>query len=211
VSDDQARVRAAWDESRFGLGLGKDDAALDDLVARYREPWRHYHDLSHVAACLVVLEPWRSLSTRSAEVISALLFHDVVYVPMAKSNEAESAVLARRVLDGADPDATARIARAIEATRTHDAPADPDAALVLDVDMSILAAAPDVFDRYEAAVRAEHAAIDDASFARGRSAFVAACLAREVLFHVPALHAAWDGAARANLRRSLARWSSDRV
>lgn len=203
-------MRAGWDESRAGLGIGVDEAACVDLVARYLEPGRHYHDLAHVAACLAELEPLRALANRLPEVTTALLFHDVIYVAMRPDNEAKSAELAAQVLGraGADPAAVQRIRVAIEATRTHDAPDDDDVALVLDVDMSILAAPAETFDAYEDGVRAEHAVIDDATFAGGRSAFVRGLLARPRVFHVPELHTRWDARARANLERSLRRWTS---
>lgn len=205
----ETRVRAAWDEMRLGLGLGRDDAALEDLIARHREPHRRYHDLRHVAACLEELDAVRALAARPAEVTAALLFHDAVYVPLARDNEARSAALAGERLGraGADEAATSRIRAAIEATRSHEAPDGGDAALVLDIDMSILAAPAATFDAYEEGVRGEHAMLDDASFARGRAAFVRGLLARERLFHLEPLHERWDAAARANLERSARRWS----
>lgn len=201
------RVRAAWDTSRLGLGIGPDPAALNALVAAYREPHRRYHDLSHVAACLVELEAVASLAARPAEVMTALLFHDVVYVPLAGDNEARSAQLAAEALErgGAAPEAVLRVRAAILGTRTHEAPADADAALVCDVDLSILAAPPTVFDAYERGVREEHAMIPDEAFARGRSAFVRSLSSRPRLFHTPVLAERWEAAARANLRRSLLR------
>src|SRR5262245_39295281 len=204
----ETRVRAAWDEARTGLGLGRDDAALEHLIARYREPHRRYHDLRHIAACLEELDRVRALAARPAEVAMALLFHDAIYAPLARDNEARSAALAGECLEraGANPAATARIRAAIEATRSHEAPDGGDAALVLDVYMSILAAPAATFDAYEDGVRGEHAMIDDASFARGRSAFVRGLLERERLFHVAALHERWNAAARANLERSARRW-----
>lgn len=207
---DVARVRAGWDEARFGLGLGPDESAFAELVARYREPHRRYHDLAHVAACLRALEGGRALAERPAEVMAALLFHDAVYVPLARDNEARSAALATDVLGraGLGSDALARVGASILATATHDAPAGGDAALVVDVDMSILAAPPEAFDAYEDAVRAEHAAVDAAAFAAGRAAFVARLLARPRLFFLPELAARWEAPARANLMRSLARWAA---
>ena len=150
----------------------------------------------------------RALATRPAEVATALLFHDAIYVPLAPDNEARSAALAGECLEraGADPTATGRVRAAIEATRSHEAPDGGDAALVLDIDMSILAAPAATFEAYEDGVRDEHATIDDASFARGRSAFVRDLLARDRLFHLDTLHERWDAAARANLERSARRW-----
>lgn len=210
VDADLVRVRAAWDESRFALGIGPDDAAFADLCARHREAHRHYHDLTHVSACLAELEGLRALASRPAEVVTALLFHDAIYVPLASDNESRSAELCAEVLSraGADPAAIERVRAAILATRAHDAMAegDGDVALVCDVDLSILAAPRETFDAYELGVRREHAMIPDEAFARGRSAFVRGLAQRPRLFGTPALHARWDQPARANLERSLVRW-----
>lgn len=201
----------AWNAARDDLGLGPDDAALADLSARYREPHRRYHGLRHLEACLEVFEEVRALATPpvvAAEVVMALFFHDAIYVPFARDNEAESAALARKALAsaGLDQEASARIEEAILATRHAEETLSATSALVVDVDLSILAAAPPVFDAYEDGVRAEYAAIDDARFAEGRAAFVRSMLARASLYATPALRERWEDDARANLRRSLTRW-----
>lgn len=198
-----------WDESRLGLGIGADEAGYADLCDHYMEPYRRYHDLGHIDACLMSFDGLRHLAERPSEVATALFFHDVIYRPLANDNEAQSAAFMRARLSaaGADPDATGRIEAAILCTQHHDRPPSSDAALVLDIDMSILAERPEVFDAYEDAVRAEYAAIDDTSFAAGRSAFVRGTLERPVIFHTPELATRWDQAARANLRRALDRWS----
>lgn len=200
-------MKTWWDESRMGLGLGADDAGFGRLCAQYAEPQRRYHDLRHIEACLSVFDGLRHLAERPSEVATALLFHDVIYQPLASDNEARSAAQMRAMLADAHLDALDRIEAAILCTQHHDRPPSPDAALVLDIDMSILAEPPDVFDAYEDAVRAEYAVIDDASFASGRSAFLRATLEGAAIFHTPELAARWDEAARANLRRALDRWN----
>jgi predicted metal-dependent HD superfamily phosphohydrolase len=201
-------ITAAWDEVAWALGVPLPRAERDALIARYREPHRRYHDVSHIEACLAHLDELRGLAKRPAEVGCAILFHDAIYEPGRTGDEARSAELARSVLAaaGADPAAIDRIAAMIEATAGHAPTDDPDRALLLDIDLAILAAAPVLFDRYEDAVRAEHAMIDDADFARGRAAFVAAMLARPAIYLRSETHARWEQRARANLARSAARW-----
>ncbi len=202
-------MREAWEESRLGLGIGADEAGFAEVSARYDEGHRRYHDRTHVEACLRIFDGLRHLSERPSEVATALIFHDVVYQPLANDNEAESATLMRTMLEraGTDQSAIERIEGAIVATASHDHPPSADAALVLDIDMSILAEPPDVFDAYESAVRAEYAMIDDATFAAGRSAFLRRTVEAPVIFHTAELAARWDASARANLKRALARWS----
>lgn len=204
---------AQWDEMAWALGIRLDHAARDALFARYREPHRAYHDLAHVEACLRHLEELRGLATRWGEVACALFFHDAIYVPGRAGDEARSAELAGEVLTrgGADPGAIARIERAIRATAGH-APDDdpdvgPDVALVLDLDLAILAAPRDTFDRYEDAIRREWGHVDDDAFARGRAAFAASLLARPAIYARDETRALWEERARENLATSIARWS----
>lgn len=198
-------LETAWDEMARALGARADARERDALFARYREPHRAYHDLAHVASCLSHLDELRALATRWGEVASALFFHDAIYVPGRAGDEHRSSELAREALArmGAGEDAIDRVARAIEATATHHPPEDADAALVVDLDLAILAAEPDAFEAYERAVRREWSHVDDAAFARGRAAFVAAMLARPVIFGRPETRARFEARARRNLERSL--------
>lgn len=201
---------AQWDEMAWALGIPLDHAARDALFARYREPHRAYHDLAHVEACLGHLEELRALATRWGEVACALFFHDAIYLPGRTGDEARSAELAREVLTdaGADPGAIARVERAIRATSGHAADGDPDLALVLDLDLAILAAAPEAFGRYEDAIRREWGHVDAHAFARGRAAFAASMLARPAIYARDETRALWEERARENLSRSIARWSA---
>lgn len=199
------RVRRAWDEACWALGIAARQDMLAAIVARWAEPHRHYHGLSHLEALLAGFEAHRTLATRPGEVLAALFFHDAVYDPRRDDNEAASAALAREVLAGAQPEALDRIAAMILATRTHDARQVDDGALVLDLDLSILGALPEVYDAYERAIREEYAFVPDAAFRAARRALLERLLARPRLYTHEALRAALEAAARSNLTRSAAR------
>lgn len=200
-------VREAWRETRWALGIGADDAALADLALRYSEPHRRYHDLSHLEACLGVLEPHRALAERIGEVLVAVFFHDAIYDPTRRDNESASATLARDVLSrsGAGEGAIERIAALIMATRDHDARGAGDAALVLDVDLSILGEDAATFDRYDHAIREEYAFVPDEAYRAGRRAVLEGFLSRPRIYQTAAIHAEREAVARANLRRAAAR------
>ena len=178
----------------------------DELVALYSEPHRHYHDLTHLDACLIAFDEHRELAARPGEVLAALLFHDAIYDPTRSDNESRSAELARTVLEGASTESLDRIAHAIEATRTHDAAGDPDVALVLDVDLSILGAEPETYDAFERAIRREYAHVPDALFASGRRAVLEGFARRDRIYVTRDFHDALDARARANLARAIAHW-----
>lgn len=203
------RIERAWRESRWALGIGPDDAALADLLARYAEPQRHYHDLTHLDACLAVLELHRGLTTRVGEVLTALLFHDAVYDPKRADNEAESASLARTVLTraGAPEPVIARIEQMIVATRDHEPHGVEDAALLLDVDLSILGEDRATFDAYDRAIREEHAFVPEGAYQSGRRAVLERFLARPRIFHTEPFHAEREQRARANIQEAIRRLS----
>ena len=96
-----------------------------------------------------------------------------------------------------------RVARLVLATRDHVA-SDADMGLLLDIDLAILAAPAERFAEYERQVRAEYAFVQEAAFRAGRHRILSGFLARPRLFVTEALNAAWDAAARRNLRAACA-------
>jgi predicted metal-dependent HD superfamily phosphohydrolase len=188
------------------------DALFDELARRYAEPQRHYHDASHIAACLAWLD--RCLLTEPnqpaepAEVELALWFHDAVYDPRASDNETQSAELARnRLTDLAVPkERIARIARCIEATKAHDAAAG-DAARVVDIDLSILGAPAEEFARFEQQIRAEYTHVPDELFRVGRRHVLEAFASRAPLYRTPLLHDELEASKQRNLTRRIAELS----
>jgi predicted metal-dependent HD superfamily phosphohydrolase len=206
-----SRFRAA----RFGAlwrGLGSTDdgsAVFERLRAAYDEPHRAYHTRNHILACLEMLdEPSvQACAWEPLEVEAALWFHDAVYDPHAQDNEEKSAALAHETMRdaGVAHDVAARVAEMIRGTRGH-APtpsAGPDGALVIDIDLSILGAAPDVFARFEEQIRREYQWVDEATFRAGRRAVLARFLSRTEIYRTPLLRDRFEVQARQNLQRAI--------
>lgn len=181
------------------------------LAGLYREPDRHYHGLAHIEALLGLLSEYRSSLHDPHAVEAAVWFHDAIYDSRAKDNEEKSALLAQEWLAGrVDAPRLERVAAMIRATATHQVPAladdaaRQDAALFLDMDLSILGARPDLFDAYERAVREEYAWVEDAAWRMGRTAVLTTFLARGHIFHTRLFTSRYEAQARANMSRSLA-------
>ena len=99
--------------------------------------------------------------------------------------EERSAAWAEDALPGlCDPATVAEVARLVRLTETH-RPADDDAngCVLSDADLGILAAPPQRYAEYVAAVRTEYAHLDDATFDAGRALVLADLLAKPRLFH----------------------------
>lgn len=188
------------------------------LEAAYAVPARAYHGFAHVGEVMrqvagVAQGPgW----AQPREVWLAALYHDAVYEPGARDNEARSAALAREAIArwlpevGIDAD---RVAALIELTACHgqlapgDFPADAqgdDTRRFLDCDMAILGAAPAAFDAYDRAIAAEYRGhVPGWLYRINRRRFLAALLRRERIYLSDDFHARLDAPARANLRRAL--------
>jgi len=130
-----------------------------------------------------------------------LWFHDAIYDPRAADNELRSAALAREVLANASVSASRvdRIEQLILATRTHESDGSPDVALLLDLDLSVLGAAPDVYADYAVAIRQEYAWVPEADYRRARAAVLQRFLDRPTLFLTKPLQQLYETQARQNL------------
>lgn len=204
----------------LGIGSGLDaDLAVrwqqlgEDLILRWNEPHRRYHDERHLEDVLLSLN---QLGVRGEQVspvtLLAAWFHDTVYAGAvgaeAGSDERASAELATASLAAFSLDAAlvAQLGELIIATTPGHSNEDPPAALahLLDADLAIFAAAPERYDRYAAAVRLEYAHVPDAAFCSGRAQILEAYVQQPAIYRTDAARGLWEARARANLSREIA-------
>ncbi|HEY0538397.1 MAG TPA: HD domain-containing protein [Actinoallomurus sp.] len=177
-----------------------------DLLRRYAEPHRRYHTTEHLAAVLGHIDELLDEADDAEAVRLAAWFHDAVYDPSRDDNEERSAVLAERMLAEADLPAgtVTEVARLVRLTTTHDpAEGDRNGGVLSDADLAILAAPPDGYAAYAAAVREEYAAVPDEPFREGRADVLRSLLALPALFRTASARERWEEAARHNLRTEL--------
>ncbi|HEY8357690.1 MAG TPA: N-methyl-D-aspartate receptor NMDAR2C subunit [Ramlibacter sp.] len=203
---------ASWQRLWGELGAGVVNGGLmNQLVAAYSERHRHYHTLQHLRECLAHFDAAATLARHPAEVELALWFHDAVYDPRAADNEERSAQWARAsvLAAGCDAAVAQRVHDLVLATKSHQAAdGDPDAALLLDVDLAILGALPARFDEYERQVRAEYAHVETEAFRPRRARVLAGFLERPRIYATEVFFDALEPRARANLQRSVASLSA---
>ena len=198
-------LQHSWLRTWHDLDLAAPEELRLRLLAAYAEPQRHYHTRQHVQECLAHFAAVLALAQRPGEVALALWFHDAVYDPRAGDNEARSAEWARAALlsHGASAEQAGRVQALILATRHCEAPTEPDAQLLLDIDLAILGAAPARFAEYAAQVRREYAWVDEAHYQTQRRAVLQGFLDRPVIYHTVWFRERYEQAARANLRESV--------
>ena len=182
-----------------------DPAVFEQLVARYGEPWRAYHTLQHVRACLHHLDEARHLLQRPAELELALWFHDAINDTQRSDNEELSArwalqhVLEQGLLAGV----AARVHDLVLATK-HDAPPGEDeGTFLVDIDLAILGQPAAAFALYETQIRQEYSWVEEPAFCEGRARILEGFLQRDSIYHTDHFRERLEHQARRNLERSL--------
>ena len=199
----------AWLRTVAAVGARGDVAqAGAELLGRYAERHRRYHDLAHLDDVLRHVDELAAHARDAPAVRLAAWFHDAVYDPRATDNEERSARLAETSLSAlrVEDRVVAEVARLVRVTAAHaPQPGDADAEVLCDADLAILASGAERYERYVEAIRAEFSHLADPDFARGRAAVLRALLARDPLFATPTGHSDWEDAARANVTAEIIR------
>lgn len=178
---------------------------FDRLVAAHAELHRHYHTLEHVGEVLRVVG---RLGGGPAVQLAAW-FHDAVYDPKAKDNEARSAELAERELAGLGlpAEVVKHVSDLVRSTAHFDAVSfsGPEFDVMHDADLAILGASETRYARYAADVRKEYAWVPEADYRAGRTKVLESFLTRERIYRTEALFAEGEEAARQNMRAEVER------
>lgn len=178
----------------------------NSLIAAHAEKHRAYHTSEHINACLNWLDQVRHLCERPHEIEMAFWFHDAIYKPMSKSNEADSADWAVRFLSRNDvePAIIDRVDHMIQITAGHES-TECDPAIMLDIDLSILGSPDHVYDAYEKHIRFEYKWVPGIMYRKGRKSILEDFLGRERIFNTDFFSEALEAQAKENLARAISR------
>lgn len=183
------------------------DAVFHQLLERYSEPHRRYHNTRHLDECLERLAAIRPEAAHPAEIELALWFHDAIYDPRAQDNEQRSADWARTACQetGLASEVVDRVCALVLATRHDVVPQGADALIIADIDLAVLGAAPALFDDYEHQIRQEYSWVPAQFFRRERRRILERFLARPRIFGSEYCFRTLESLARENLQRSIRR------
>lgn len=149
----------------------------------YNEDHRKFHNWGHIEYGLNI---FNLLKTGSTEQKIAWLFHDIIYDPTKKDNEANSAIFAVDMItkNGDSKNINLDLVSIIINDTANHIPTHKDSALVLDIDMSSLAIndyKEFVISRIEAAK--EYAFYGKEAVIAGTKSFIADTLSHERIFN----------------------------
>jgi len=187
-----------------------------ELLARWAEPHRRYHSTRHLVEMFWAFEDLTDageLGDADAALgrIAAWL-HDAVYLPSAVigANESASAELAELLLPRVRLDAES-VTTVVELVRmTADHAVRRDSVLhraFHDADLWILASPEQRFEEYCEQVREEYAAVPEELFRAARAQILRDLAAGDGIYLTEYGRRHWDGVARLNVDRELARLS----
>lgn len=202
----QSRAAAEWLRRRWATSFPGLGGTGEQLVSRYTEVARVYHDVRHLRSVLESVDLLRSECSDLDAVELAAWFHDAVYDVRRDDNEEASAALAESLLASYLPGPRlTEVVRLVLLTRDHAVRnGDNNGAVLCDADLAVLAGDRADYDRYVADVRGEYAAVSDVDFRAGRAAVLRRLLDLPSLFHTQLGGELWEHRARANLGRELA-------
>lgn len=201
---DPALFKTSWQRAWEGLRLQPAEELMEQLLAAYSQPQRHYHTLQHLGECLTHFDAAQHLAQNPAEVELALWFHDAVYEVKAQDNELRSAQWATQALQqaGASGAVCQRVHALIMATCHTATPMEADAKLLVDIDLAILGASPERFAEYDQQVRAEYRWVPKLIYGFKRKQVLQSFLQRPQIYSTAHFQQALEIQARSNLRKA---------
>ena len=190
-------------------------ALWQTISARYGEPQRAYHTLTHIEQLLGQFDNIKHYLVEPHIVALALYYHDVIYDPTRADNEQKSAEYAVDALSSyLGQEQCQHIYVFIMMTAKHqiDESIDSvkyssvkysDAAYLLDMDLSILGAPWSTYEQYANAIRQEYAHVADDNYRNGRTAVLQGLLAHPKLYLTDYYYNQLEAQARDNINREL--------
>ncbi len=189
--------------SKYSTDSEYNQSCWNVIAKKYGAPFRHYHNLSHLKNIFDHLEPVEDQVDNLDCLSFAVFYHDIIYKAIRSDNERQSARFLEKSLGKtrfADID---HCKSQIEATKNHKLSEDPDTNILLDLDLSILGARRQDYERYTTNVRQEFKIYPDFMYRRGRTKFLKTVLGKQTIFKTEFFIDRFESQARENLKREL--------
>ena len=190
----------------FGVNPVISQEIFTDIVTAYWSADRHYHNLTHILQVLQIIDEMHTLAENLAALEFSAWFHDIIYDPKAKDNEAKSAEYATGILKLIKIPSSIidKVAKIILATKTHQAPEnDIDTHVFLDADLSILGASSSEYHIYTQGIRKEYSWLSESEYRLGRMQVLQKFLQRERIYFNAEIFDAREIKARQNIQAEI--------
>ena len=187
------------------LGLPPSEECYHALHAAYSEKHRFYHTVDHIDAMLTHFDGVKEIAEKPEELELAIWFHDAVYKPLSKTNELDSANWAQTFLatHSYGKAGIERVHNLIMATLHNGNIKTPDEQLIVDIDLAILGAPPDVHDQFERNVRKEYRLVPGFIYRKKRKELLRSFLSSGSIYNLELFQERYEDQAKQNLRSAI--------
>ncbi|KAB1229546.1 hypothetical protein F8D52_16735 [Chryseobacterium viscerum] len=187
----------------------KDQQLMNDLwneiVTRYSEKGRHYHNLHHLENMFWELEEVKVNLSDFTVISFSVFYHDIIYDATSKSNEEKSAVTAEKRLAElhVNKDKISIISEQILATKAHQRSDHGDTNYLLDADLSVLGKDFKTYLEYTQNIRKEYSIYPDFLYKPGRKKVLKHFLELESIFKTDYFKDKYEAQAKENIAAEL--------
>lgn len=210
-----AAVEGCFNDICFDLNVSnkQKDQMWDKILLHYNEPQRHYHTMTHIEDLMTKLSQYSAKIQDQIVVQLAILYHDIIYDPLSKTNEEDSAkyfeIAFEDILSDhqGGRDMLRKVKYYILATKHHDQKIHEeedisDLQLFLDFDLSILGSSSERYDAYSQQIRQEYSTFPDKDYCTGRLKVLRGILNNgECIYCSDIFRSAYEAQARLNIDR----------
>ncbi|MEG3585816.1 MAG: hypothetical protein VX353_00825 [Actinomycetota bacterium] len=175
------------------------------LIDAYNESQRHYHTLSHIHACLNLLDGFPLEQNESDVIEYAVWFHDIIYDSTSDNNEKQSATIAETWLSNQGIKSALDVGALILQTADYGSnpPSGRTQSILHDLDLHVLGSNPDQYRDYAMNIRNEYRHLSDDEFFSGRREFLQRVLARVSIFATTSFRELFEEQAIQNIKTEL--------
>jgi predicted metal-dependent HD superfamily phosphohydrolase len=177
-------LKQFWDE--LTRDFPASELLFEEILTGYTSPKRVYHNSTHIYNLLKLSEEYKQKLHRISVCRFSIFYHDIIYDPVSKTNEEDSAEFAKRSLSRmkVNSEIIEAVSGYILATANHFSYLGTDADLqyFLDFDLAILSSPKKVYLEYACNIRQEYGMVTDTQFNLGRIGFLDKILSRPTIY-----------------------------
>ncbi|EMY70732.1 hypothetical protein [Leptospira vanthielii] len=183
------------------------DSLWEEIRSHYSEPHRTYHNLNHLYQMLGEYDLVSKVLQDPEITLFALYYHDLIYDVSSKTNEEESAKIAKVRLSELGV-AIERIETCVEqilATKSHRLGDEghPDTSYFLDIDISILGTEESKYYDYAKNIRKEYSIFSREDYNKGRAQVLNHFIENIRLFHTDFFFDKYEMRSRHNVKLEI--------
>ncbi len=189
-----------WQEFARRCDLPSAEEIWDAISTLYSSEERPYHNLHYIHDCFEKWDAWpqRPVGMDADMIELSIWFHDIIYDSRRADNEEASAALLSHFIK--DHPLCPETVALILSTKYRDTAGMRCEEILSDIDLSILGAPAEKYQRYARAIRQEYHWSLDENFAEKRKFVLQNFVNRDWIFHTPHARQLWQIQAHANIK-----------